>query len=710
MKKKILFAVLVLLSIYGRTQTIYDSLDRMKLSGKLTGTEHVTFNTIPISPVIDSNFRTKRSSSCDCWIQRDASWQIGQFNGSGGSGGPGVAPEYRNDDWTTPLISLPFNFCFYGTNYTDFYLNNNGNISFGAPYSTFTATGFPDPSYIMVAPFWGDVDTRDLGSGLVYYKITPTALLVQWDHVGYYGAHSDLVNTFQLIITNGSDPLIPGNNVSFCYKDMQWSTGDASGGTGGFGGFPATVGANKGDGTNFIQFGTFDQPGSAYDGPTGANEGIDWLDNQYLLFNTCGTSNISPIANGLAVCDTMIVCIGDTLDFDILFMSAEAGQTTTVTTTSTMSDYHVVSNTPANNVDFSAYAVAQAADTGFQTVNFVATDNGTPVAMTNISLTILVLPVPVADAGNDTSLCHGPVQLQATGGTVYSWSPATGLSNPNIANPIANPSVTTTYVVEVFNGSCTDYDTITVFTGPVITAGPDTTFCAGGHVQLASSGVGAVSYHWSPSAGLSNPNVSNPVASPGSTTTYVVNITDATGCNSYDSVTVTIIPPVSSSFFTITPDPDYYVNDILTFTDTSASADAWYWNSGDGDTSTAQNITHTYLLPGTYTICHTAVFTGQCYESQCRTIEILAEPIVIPNVVTPNGDGINDLLVFKNLEYYPGSALSIYNRWGTLLYESPDYGNNWNGKDYADGVYYYILRQNNIRQSVYHGFFHLFKK
>jgi hypothetical protein len=67
-----------------------------------------------------------------------------------------------------------------------------------------------------------------------------------------------------------TDPMLPnGNNVAFCYGDMQWTTGSASqGGTGGFGGVPSTVGVNKGDGTNFIQIGRFDASQvHAYDGP-----------------------------------------------------------------------------------------------------------------------------------------------------------------------------------------------------------------------------------------------------------------------------------------------------------------------------------------------------------------------------------------------------------------------------------------------------------
>jgi choice-of-anchor A domain-containing protein len=75
---------------------------------------------------------------------------------------------------------------------------------------------------------------------------------------------------------------------------MQWTTGSASYGDGGFGGSPATVGANKGDGTDYFLVGLFDQPGDAYDGPVGANDGVDYLDHSHICFTT-GETNVPPI-------------------------------------------------------------------------------------------------------------------------------------------------------------------------------------------------------------------------------------------------------------------------------------------------------------------------------------------------------------------------------------------------------------------------------
>jgi protocatechuate 3,4-dioxygenase beta subunit len=191
-----------------------------------------------------------------------------------------------NDDGSTGLISLPFTFMFYGTPYTGLYINNNGNVSFGASYGSYTPVGFPSTDYVMIAPFWGDVDTRPTGGGLVYHKIEAHRITVIWDHVGYYGEHVDKLNTFEVILSDGTDPTVGiGKNMCFSYDDMQWTTGDASGGSGGFGGAPATVGVNKGDGVQYALIGRFDHAGSDYDGPVGANDGVSYLDNQNFCFD-----------------------------------------------------------------------------------------------------------------------------------------------------------------------------------------------------------------------------------------------------------------------------------------------------------------------------------------------------------------------------------------------------------------------------------------
>ena len=119
-----------------------ENVNARKAQGLLTGQEkysnsqHQASNTRVIPP---SDPQTQSSSLCNCWMPRDNTWQIGQFDYQGASGGPGVPPDYRNDDWSTDAITLPFNFCFYGQTVNTVYLNNNGNISIGGTYSIFSA-------------------------------------------------------------------------------------------------------------------------------------------------------------------------------------------------------------------------------------------------------------------------------------------------------------------------------------------------------------------------------------------------------------------------------------------------------------------------------------------------------------------------------------------------------------------------------------------
>ena len=138
--------------------------------------------------------------------------------------------------------------------------------------------------------------------------------------------------------------------------------------------------------------------------------------------------------------------------------------------------------------------------------------------------------------------CPGEtIQLGATGGTFYQWSPNTGLSNTNIADPTATPAVTTTYSVTVTDDNgCTGTTDMTIFvnTPSPVNAGADVTTCNGQNIQLNASG--SSTYQWSPATGLSNPNISNPMASPATTTTYTVTGTDVNGCTSTDQVTVTV--------------------------------------------------------------------------------------------------------------------------------------------------------------------------
>jgi len=167
---------------------------------------------------------------------------------------------------------------------------------------------------------------------------------------------------------------------------------------------------------------------------------------------------------------------------------------------------------------------------------------GSEGCMVMDEVTVTVAGELTVSAGIDQATCEGEgVQLAATGGVTYVWTPSTGLSNPNIANPIATPQTITTYTVEVTNASgCvgTDEMVVTVNPKPTVEAVDDQMICVGENTMLSATG--AVSYEWSPATGLSATNTPTPIASPTATTTYTVVGTDANGCTSTDEVTVIV--------------------------------------------------------------------------------------------------------------------------------------------------------------------------
>jgi len=123
-------------------------------------------------------------------------------------------------DDATESIALPFDFCFYGVNYTSCNVSINGNIQFSTNSTAFTSTGFPSTTVNMIAPFWSDAYRTSGGS--VKIDMYATRMVVSWDSMGYFSNHNDLTNSFQCVITDGLDGILPpGKNVGFYYK--KWN-------------------------------------------------------------------------------------------------------------------------------------------------------------------------------------------------------------------------------------------------------------------------------------------------------------------------------------------------------------------------------------------------------------------------------------------------------------------------------------------------------
>ena len=142
--------------------------------------------------------------------------------GGGNAANPGQA-NGRNDDGFMAL-GLGFNVTFFGTTYNSLFINNNGNVSFGAGISAYIPTGPTGANRPVISPFFGDVDTRNPSSGVVHYNLTGNQLVVTWDNVGFFNTQvSSPNNSFQLVL-RADDYVVPVGEgaIGFFYQKMSW--------------------------------------------------------------------------------------------------------------------------------------------------------------------------------------------------------------------------------------------------------------------------------------------------------------------------------------------------------------------------------------------------------------------------------------------------------------------------------------------------------
>jgi hypothetical protein len=171
-----------------------------------------------------------------------------------------------NDDGSTGLVDVGFGLNFYGSNYSQLYVNNNGNVTFDAPLATFTPFDLLSTSRVIVAPFFADVDTRNAGLPVTYgtgMVGSFDAFGVNWLDVDYFASSPDHTNRnfFQLVLIDRSDIAAGDFDIEFNYEQIEWETGTASGGNSdGLGGDSARVGWSNGVAT------AFELPGSAING------------------------------------------------------------------------------------------------------------------------------------------------------------------------------------------------------------------------------------------------------------------------------------------------------------------------------------------------------------------------------------------------------------------------------------------------------------
>ena len=148
----------------------------------------------------------------------------------------------------------------------------------------------------------------------------------------------------------------------------------------------------------------------------------------------------------------------------------------------------------------------------------------------------------------------------------------------------------------------------------------------------------------------------------------------------------------------IDPDTGTYIKyPIVTFLFENKSIDSiqiieWFWNFGDSTFSVEEAPRKVYDMARSYEVWLRYTTDNECVDSVSFTFEVKDVKLTIPNIFTPNGDGINEYFEITDLDKFMSNEILIYNRWGKKVFESNNYRGNWDGDNVPDGVYFYTLR------------------
>lgn len=257
------------------------------------------------------------------------------------------------------------------------------------------------------------------------------------------------------------------------------------------------------------------------------------------------------------------------------------------------------------------------------------TDANNCTLMDDVQITVDPL---IVDAGPDQNICSSGVTIgTANMGSdfAYSWTPGTTLSNPNVAQPVANPSVETNYTVTItqISTGCSATDEVIVTPATIGDAGPDQIVCEGENVIIGTPEIAGNIYTWSPSTGLSNPNIAQPTATITGPISYTLTVQNGT-CTSTDEIELNL-----------QANPDVSINNFealclgacvqLSATNNPSYRYSWSPATGLNDPSIADPIacpTVTTL----YTLLVTDLLTG-CTTSEQVTINVTSNNTPEPN-------------------------------------------------------------------------------
>lgn len=329
----------------------------------------------------------------------------------------------------------------------------------------------------------------------------------------------------------------------------------------------------------------------------------------------------------------------------------------------------------------------------FTTTYYLQASNGLCPIPSFDSLTVTVLPVPTVIIANDTSICLGQsVQLGSTNpesGVNYQWSPASSLNTSDIANPLATPNQNTVYELTVDNGICpsqTYQVAVNVIQTPVLEFSADTLLCGLDSIQLFAQATEAGgTYLWSNGSTVQQPFIG---LEPG-TNTISVSYTTVCGEILHGIILVELAEGIEVDILN-EQDTVYQGAEIVLMAATNFPAISYQWSNG----STADTaVVFPFMLPNDTYIIKVSDALG-CTDTDTVSFTVLEPKFDIPNAFSPNGDDLNN--VFKVVilgDNIKVVSMSIWNRWGNLVYQAENNNDGWDGmqdgKDAASDVYIY---------------------
>lgn len=346
----------------------------------------------------------------------------------------------------------------------------------------------------------------------------------------------------------------------------------------------------------------------------------------------------------------------------------------------------------------------------------IVTDSCGLTATDTFDITVNQPPIPIINIVQDSVFqCFGSLSnltSVVTGGAtpiIYDWSTGGTTANINYSAPSDG------YIYLTATDNCgeisnTDSVFIDVSVPLNLSVQNYSVTCSGDSTTLeviASNGTPPYSYSWNTGGTDSIETVTTI-----STTTYSVTVVD--GCQTLaENITVTV-PVYDPLVSVMTGDTLICLGSSTSISTTTTGGAGQYtysWdNNSNGSISYLPNGTGNFSpeTPGYISVTVSDFCGTSTTDSLFINLEFCS--ITVPNVFSPNGDGINDLFVITNIERLPNSRLIIFNRWGKIVYESDNYQNNWNGDDLSEGTYYYIVKPSDPEQPEVNGYLSILRE